>query len=648
MSSCDVAIVFPPPTEARFFPYLSLPMITAYLRQQGVNTVQKDFNIELCHQLLKLETLQTYIAILKQQAEDDLNAALRVETAQFLLDQQDAISGVWHDKQQESLSKLYRSIEIKFANRGVEMLLEGSVLKLEVPSLDHISAIVERFGEIPPHDIAAKIQYRMLEDFLAAEQPRLFALSVAYYSQILSALLMAKWVKKLSPDTKVIFGGQQAMIFQQQLSQNPLVAKYVDCLGIGGGEETMLRLHQALIGEVPREDVPNLIWLDAGQPFRTEAVATLHIKDVPPPDFDGMPVQHYISEGFQMALTTCSGCFWGRCVFCSYGNRSRMERSYQQKTARQIADECQQIVERFGSKRINFVDENTNLKLVLHAMRILNERGVHITFSTRNRLEDSLLDKDFCHELRERGCVQMSSGYETYSQRLLDLMDKGVTSANYQQIIDNLYEMGIELRLSVMGGFPSETPEEAEETRAFLKRNEHKIGIDVIEMLVVEPNTYLSRQPHKFGIALEERALLRGNPEFNYGMGRLGYTYGYQQGADFDQRREWLMQVPETVVPGQNGSLPERPAEDAHIEAIQLFPWVKATRGRVDENSPEATFIMDLVTEEVFELSEEFHVRNGILYADKAGDPDVQSNLQEMIAVGLGEIAAVLGAVVEK
>jgi radical SAM superfamily enzyme YgiQ (UPF0313 family) len=648
MTHHEISIVFPPVTEARFFPYLSLPMITAYLRQQNIDISQTDLNLALCHRLLQKETLETFIKF-HQEQDHLLDVAFRIELATYLLDHHDDLFRVFAE-QRPPVQHQYRH-EMRMLNLGIEMMLEGSILKEEVPSLAHIGAIVEAYEEIPLADVAAKIQYQMLEELLLQERPKLFAISLTYYSQILPSLLLAKWVKRIAPDTIVVVGGQQVMIFQEQFRKIGGFVKYVDCLGIGAGEETMVQLYEAISGKRGRDEVVDLIWLDStvGNQINVQVntqyvtkpqdASKLHIKDLPPPDFDGLPLGGYLSNGFQLALTTCVGCFWGRCAFCSYGNRSRMEKSYQQKTARQIANECQVLIDNYQVRRINFVDENTNLKLVLHAMRMLNEAGYQVEFSTRNRLEDSLLDIEFCKELQMRGCVMMSSGFETYSQRLLDLLDKGVTAAHYQQIIDNLHEVGIELRLSVMGGIPSETPEEAEMTKAFLSHNEEKIGIDVFEMLVAEPNTYLTKNPGRYGVQLQKHELLRGNQSLNYGMGRLGYEYAYELGDGYEQRLDWLMQIPEEVTPGQNGlNVMPRDVEMGVIRGIQLHPWVKVIRSQVDEESPSAVYVLDLQTENVFELADGIVYGEGRLVPEDVGDADMQGYLKELVGLELGVV----------
>ncbi|MGW1194987.1 radical SAM protein [Streptomyces sp. NPDC002536] len=206
-----------------------------------------------------------------------------------------------------------------------------------------------------------------------------------------------------------------------------------------------------------------------------------------------------------------------------YGNRSLPKGAYQQGTPAQIAGIVESVVRRHGVDFVAVVDENTNLRLIVQAMREVRRRGIRITFSTRNRLESVLLDEEFCRELAELGCVLMSVGYETNAQRLLDLMDKGVVSADYQRIIDNVTGAGINLRLSVMGGLFDETEDEAKASREFLRANETKIGIDVLQLMVAEPGTLFASDAGRYGIALDRTGALGANPELNYLGGRHGY-----------------------------------------------------------------------------------------------------------------------------
>jgi len=436
----------------------------------------------------------------------------------------------------------------------------------------------------------------------------------------------------------VVLGGQQIMNWHAMLARRLRQRLWVDSLGFAAGEGCLDGLIRCLRGELERDAVPDIVWLDdaalvAPPPPRS----TLHINELPAPDFSDLPIHAYLAEEPHLAIITCVGCSWGRCVFCSYGNRSHRDRSYQQASPRHIADLCQTLVERHGLHRINFVDENTPLRVVLAAMRILNERGVTIRFSTRNRLVPQLLELDFCRELAARGCVLMSIGYETNSQRLLDALDKGVCADDFQIIIDNLDSVGITLRFSVMGGLLDETPAERDASEAFLAANADKIGIDVMQMLVMEPGTYLADRPEEFGLRVDSRERLRGNSLLNYGQGRMGYRFDYPDGDSFDRRLEAFVGIHSNVAPQKNDELPpahrtglQRPVPDTcEPVALQLLPWVRVLQ-RADD-----AVLADLLWQRLFALPGSWRVRPDALLIPQTHDEQHLAVMRSIIRQGL-------------
>ncbi len=488
-------------------------------------------------------------------------------------------------------------------------------------------------------DIGSVIQKKMLVEFLNQNPTKIFGISIAYYSQLLPSLLLCKWIKELMPEVFLILGGQQIMLRKEQLLKLNDLSKYVDGLGTGAGEETLYLLSKHLDGEVEKYDVPDFIFLKDNVQKEIFKKSDYHIKDAFPPDFSDLPYKNYLDEEVHMSIITCVGCYWGRCAFCSYGNRSREEKNYQQKTPKQIAYECEYLIRNYGATRINFIDENTNLRLVLNGMRILNENGYRISFSTRNRLEDILLKKEFCKELKDRGCILMSVGYETNSQRILDLLDKGVTANNYQQIIDNLHELGIPLRFSIIGGLPNENEEEVMNSEEFLKKNADKIGIDVMQMLVAEPTTYLAKNPEKYNVTITSDEELRGNKLLNYGMGRMGATFNYSDGDTFNERLNRFLEIYKNVNPQKNDELPpdkrssteSRDDLNGNSYILQLYPWVRVIKS-------DRIFLMDFLWQRVFPLPNVIYDAQDYLYVVKEED---QIYLQHFSDKGAGIIVAI-------
>jgi len=454
-----------------------------------------------------------------------------------------------------------------------------------------LAAIVEHAAAaIDPQDIATQMARDQLVTLLEEHKPRIVAVSVAYYSQLLPTLLACRWVREHAPDARIIVGGQQLMLHGEDLLRIDDFRALVDHVGIAAGEATLEELCQVADGKRRPDDVSDAWWTASNKPHvlaKRPPQRGVHFRDLPTPDFSDLPVTRYVSSYVELGITTCVGCFWGRCTFCSYGNRSFKNKGYQQASAEQIARDCETLVKRHGITRINFVDENTNLRLVLQAMRKLNARGIRITFSTRNRLESILLRRELCQELAERGCVLMSCGYDTNVQRLLDEVNKGVRADHYQQIIDNVHAAGITLRLSVMGGLPGETEADARASEAFLRDNQDKIGIDIMQLLVLEKGTLLHDDPAAHGLELVQADALRGNERLNYGMGRMGPAFSYREGPQFAEREADFAGSYERVLPQKNTDVsPDRRTQaramapvDPDATQLTMHPWIVLLAG---------------------------------------------------------------------
>lgn len=625
-------LVFPPLTEARLFPYLSLPMIAAHLRANGKSVHVADLNIDLAHSLFTKSNLRRCIKQTPQSRRD----AYRSLTASYLFDNYDAIiEGAFGTE-----ANRQTSLPIRFFQRGVDLLLEGSQLAEGFTRFEELAEKLQRVLELRQQDLAMNV-YR--DSFLRAMSPtpKVVAISVAFFSQLLPSFVLATWVKQLSPTTQVILGGQQVMLWSSELGRLDSFGRVVDYLGVGKGETTLLSLLRYLDGKHGIDKVPDLV--TPAQRTRSAKAIGVHLdlNDSPAPDFADLPLSNYLSGEIQFPLITCIGCYWGRCVFCSYGNRSFRERSYEQASPEWIASTCESLVKSYGARRINFVDENVNLLLLASALRLLASRGISFQFSTRNRLEPLLAKKEFCRELKDAGCVLMSCGYETNSQRLLDHMDKGLDASTFQQIIDNLDEVGIALRLSVMGGLFDETVDETKQSHTFLLRNEHKVGIDTMQMLIMEPQTFLRDEPQRFGLTPTANGALRGNAVLNYGMGRMGTEFSYQKPESFQSHLERLIALHEEIRPHKNDEWPTTRTtvnDDAIPTSIRLHQWIQLMR---DPESPDSdsVLLVDLAWQRFFRVPAAFINSSGAPWTHLTltiPSEDTRT-WREVIDLGLGE-----------
>lgn len=542
----DLLLFFPGVTEARHFPYMSLPQLTAHARAQGLRTEQRDLNLQLARDLLRP------VRLLQRLENSPSLSPLGAASLRYLLDD-DRVQATPPD------------IAVRVRLNALEAQLAGSALLAPVTALN--DAMVQARTPLVVGDLAASVYENLVRTAMTDLRPRVVGFSIAFFSQLVPALRAALIVRQEDPQCTIVFGGQQIMMRASLLQSVEGFADAVDILCTSPGE-TVLKD----IVEAHRSGVRS-----AGVTVTSHPSSDWKLADNPPPNFDGLAFEDYFVVDPQLPVVSCVGCYWGRCTFCSYGNRS-MSEGYQQLHYRQLADNVCDGLSRTGARRVTFVDENSNINLLLKAMEQVKQRGFQVHWSTRNRMESCLSDPAFCQRLATSGCVMMSVGYETNSQRVLDKLDKGVSAATYQTIVDNLDAVGITLRVSILGGIPEETHEEASESKEFIRRNADKLGIDVAQLLIVEPGTRLDEA---IGTPLGADDHLVDNSGFSYLGGRVGRSPTYAGTDTRVKRATALRELLSGVHPGKNDEKHprHRPAVQSQpTQFLHLHPWISTER----------------------------------------------------------------------
>ncbi|MFJ2766481.1 B12-binding domain-containing radical SAM protein [Streptomyces sp. NPDC087300] len=601
----DLLLLFPPLTEATLFPYLSLPYLAGHVRRFGYSAHQVDLGIELVHRLLDAPAL-------KQQADtideaQDLPAWYRAVVADAALEHFDEMRDFVVAK--KPAPRLGPVRAVRLARQAAQLMLRESALSQVWDDFDALDRGVLRLSEpqVASLDFATRNLHGLLTEALDRSTPRAVGISVAFFSQLAPALLIAQWIRRLHPGVPICLGGQQVMLRHDELAAMASVRRAVDALCVTAGEEPLERWLAHVTGNVPRSDVPGMRWLSeegATAPGRPPA---LRFKDLGAPDYDGLKVHSYLNDTVVLSMVSCVGCYWGRCVFCSYGNRSLERGAYQQASPRQLADTVSRIVESTGIDFVTVVDENTNLRLLARAMRLVRESGLRVRFNTRNRLEPILLDPAFCQELADLGCEGMAVGYEGVTQRLLDRLDKGVRAEDFQAVLDNLAAADIRVNLSVMGGLLDETEEEYEDSLRFLERNREKFAIDAFELMVAEPGTRLVADPQEFGVVLDGSGSFADNRELNYLGGRVGKRHTVIGGPGRPDMLRRLKDGMRRISAAPAGSAETGARAPVRHMALRPHPWIRCAPDRL---APRGTggpgggslLLADPVREQIYSL----------------------------------------------
>ncbi|MCF3122559.1 radical SAM protein [Streptomyces arenae] len=636
----DLLLLFPPLTEATLFPYLSLPYLAGHVRRFGYSAHQVDLSIELVHRLLDGPALTREAQALDE--AQDLPTWYRAVVADAAVEHLGEMRDFVLAK--DPAPRLGPVRAVGLARQAAQLMLRDSALSHVWDDFDSLDRAVLRLSasRVDSLDFATRKLHGLLTEALDESEPRAVGLSVAFFSQLAPALLIARWIRRRYPDMPICLGGQQVMLRHDELAAMTSVRTTVDALCFTAGEEPLERWLAHLAGKAPRSEVPGMRWLSPAEVTAPGRMPTLRFKDLGAPDYGGLKVRSYLNDTVVLSMVSCVGCFWGRCIFCSYGNRSLERGAYQQASPRQLADTVRRIVESTGIDFVTVVDENTNLRLLARAMRLVRESGLHVRFNTRNRLEPILLDPAFCQELAELGCEGMAVGYEGVTQRLLDRLDKGVDAADFQVILDNLAAADIRVNLSIMGGLLDETEEEAEESIRFLERNREKFAVDAFELMVVEPGTRLVADPQGFGVVLDRSDAFADNRELNYLGGRVGRRHTVVGGLERPDMLKRLKHGMRRISASGAGAGHAEAAAQFPVEptALRPHPWIRCAPARLaPQGSGGGSFLLaDPVREQVYALP-----KNHVTRSAAPGGPLVATSARGRSL--LGKLAAADGGV---
>lgn len=368
-------------------------------------------------------------------------------------------------------------------------------------------ALAERLAEAP--SFIDEVMLPLLERLVNEHQPEWVGLSVPFPGNLLGGLRIGQWLKANRPEIQVVLGGGFANT-ELRTVRDPRLFDFVDFVTLDDGETPMRQLlaggpyrrtFRRVDGEVRFEDTPSLPDVklaDAGTPDYTGLRLDLYLDAIEQTN----PMHTLWSDGRWNKMTLAHGCYWARCTFCDVS--LDYIAVYEPVAARKLVDRMVELVEATGQTGFHFVDEAAPPSLLRAVALELLRRGVVITWWTNIRFEERFT-ADLCRLLRASGCVAVAGGLEVASDRLLELIDKGVTVDQVARVASNFTDAGILVHAYLMYGFPTQT---AQETIDSLERVRQLFEAGVIHSgfwhrFALTAHSPVGRDPKRFGIEVE-------------------------------------------------------------------------------------------------------------------------------------------------
>lgn len=313
--------------------------------------------------------------------------------------------------------------------------------------------------------------FDILAERIATEQPTLVALSAPFPGNLYAAFKCGQWIKQHYPNIKVCLGGGFANTELRSLTEKR-VFDFVDFITLDDGEAPILQLICYLEGKLPLALLKRTFALQDGKVtyFNGSLVPDFKQKDVGTPDYSDLPLAKYLSvieianpmhrlwsDGRWNKLTLAHGCYWGKCTFCDIS--LDYIKTYESASAKLLVDRIEALIQQTGQNGFHFVDEAAPPALMRELALEIIRRGLTVVWWTNIRFEKSFT-YDLCQLFAASGCIAVSGGLEVASDRLLDLIQKGVTVAQVAKVADNFTEAGIMVHAYLMYGFPTQTAQE--------------------------------------------------------------------------------------------------------------------------------------------------------------------------------------------
>jgi radical SAM superfamily enzyme YgiQ (UPF0313 family) len=429
--------------------------------------------------------------------------------------------------------------------------------------------------EAKPNLIDTALQ-RLTLAAVEQHRPDVVLLSVPFPGSVYAALRIAQAIKAARPGIVTVLGGGYVNTELRELAE-PRLFDFVDYVTLDAGERPLLALLEHVSGKRSKTRLVRSFWRDGDAVKYTNFVEPdIPFDEVGTPTWDGLPLDRYLSlldmlnpmnrlwsDGRWNKLTVAHGCYWKKCSFCdvSLDYISR----YEAASATVLVDRIEAIVKETGQTGFHFVDEAAPPKALKALAEELLRRNVAISWWGNIRFEKTFTP-ELCQLLADSGCIAISGGLEVASDRLLQLMKKGVSVEQVARVTKAFADAGVLVHAYLMYGFPTQTTQDTVDALEYVRQLFeagcihsgffHRFACTVHSPVGLNPQDYgvtLQPLPADGRFAKNDIAFVDPTPtdhdRLGQGLKKGLYNFMHGIGIDSDIRSWFPVRVPKTTVP---------------------------------------------------------------------------------------------------
>lgn len=466
------------------------------------------------------------------------------------------------------------------------------------------------------------ITLRLLEETIKKTNPKIIGFSVPFPGNLYSAFRCAKYIKTNYPNIKTVMGGGFPNTELRSVS-DVRVFEFFDFINLDDGEAPTEQMIKYVNQEIPFSELKRTFLLQDGAVvyINNPAIKDYKQNQVGCPDYTDINLDQYISvievvnpmhrlwsDGRWNKLTMAHGCYWGKCTFCDIS--LDYIKIYEPIAAKEIVNRMEVLIEATGTTGFHFVDEAAPPALMREVAIEIIRRKLSVSWWTNIRFEKSFT-LDLCRLLKASGCIAVSGGLEVASDRLLKLIDKGVTVEQVARVNRNFTEAGIMVHAYLMYGFPTQTAQETVDSlemvrqmfevgvlqsgfwHQFAMTAHSPIGLDPEAFDVINHSVTLGSFANNDMVHEEKSGLT--HDQFSFGLKKSLFNFMHGLCLDFELQEWFDFKIPRTTIDPdyiisvlENESFPTyKPTQKVvwlgSLPRIEYF--TKSKKGRVFEKA---------------------------------------------------------------
>jgi radical SAM superfamily enzyme YgiQ (UPF0313 family) len=632
----DKILLITPPFTQLNTPYPASAYLKGFLQLHGYDVYQVDLGIELINKIFSCEGFQLLFDFVKKNSRQLSQNSIRIINNElYYLQTVDQVMN-YLQYRDNTLAQLLCSdhflprasrfdqlpdLEWSFGNIGVNdrarflatRYIEdiGDLIKDAVTPYFGFSRYAEKLGMSAhsfslldqalrqPENIIEASLLALLKKYVEQYCPDVVGITIPFPGNVYAALRCAQYIKKHHQHVKIVAGGGFVNTELRDLS-DPAVFDYVDFITLDDGQRPFLNVLKYIQKEnrgylkrtfIKVGDRVNYVDDDREKDFSHAGTGC--------PDYSNLPLDNYLSlieianpmhrlwsDGQWNKLTIAHGCYWHKCSFCDT-DLDYIKR-FDSAPAKVLVDRIEQVIGQTGQRGFHFVDEAAPPAALKELALELLRRKIAISWWANIRFEPAFTE-DLCRLLASSGCIAATGGLEAASDRLLRLMNKGVTVREAAQVCRNFSNAGILVHAYLMYGFPTQTEQETvdalEIVRQFFK--EGLMQSAFWHEFTATVHSDVGKNPHKYKCRILDRPaggfakndLVHEDPigcehqRFAPGLNKAIHNFMHGIGTDISVNDWFDFRIPKVSIKKSYvaRAINEKPARDEEQLKLRIF-----------------------------------------------------------------------------